>query len=96
MGCLPACTVAWHHHSRHNRGQLRDRARDNTGSLKHFSVLKRDVTTDKEELSKGVHPKIAQEILRHSEISLMMDRYSHILTTIQKYTMDGLNDVFSG
>ena len=46
-------------------------------------------------LSKGVHPKVVQEILGHSEISLTMDTYSHVLPTMQKHTMDGLNDIFS-
>ena len=46
-------------------------------------------------LSKGVHPKIVQEILGHSEISMTMDTYSHVLPTMQKHAMDGLNDIFS-
>ena len=29
--------------------------------------------------SSGVHPKVAQELARHSTISLTMDRYSHVL-----------------
>ncbi len=45
-------------------------------------------------LSKGVHPKIVQEILGHSEISMTMDTYSHVLPTMQKDAMKGLDDFF--
>ena len=34
-------------------------------------------------LSRGVHPKIVQELLGHSQISLTMDMYSHVLPTMQ-------------
>lgn len=47
-------------------------------------------------LSKGVHPKEVQEILGHSEISMTMDTYSHVLPTMQKDAMDWLNDIFGG
>ena len=39
-------------------------------------------------LSKGVHPKVVQEILGHSEISMTLDTYSHVLRTIQRDAMD--------
>ncbi len=45
-------------------------------------------------LSKGVHPKIVQEILGHSEIGMTLDTYSHVLPTMQREAMDGLNDFF--
>ncbi len=45
-------------------------------------------------LSKGVHPKVVQEILGHSEISMTLDTYSHVLPTMQKAAMEGLNDFF--
>ena len=45
-------------------------------------------------LTKGVHPKVVQEILGHSEISMTMDTYSHVLPTMQKDAMDWLNDIF--
>lgn len=45
-------------------------------------------------LSKGVHPKIVQEILGHSEISMTMDIYSHVLPTMQKEAMEKLNQTF--
>ncbi len=45
-------------------------------------------------LSQGVHPKIVQEILGHSEISMTMDVYSHVLPTMQKDAMEKLNQTF--
>jgi integrase len=45
-------------------------------------------------LSKGVHPKVVQEILGHSAINITMDIYSHVLPTMHKEAMDGLNDIF--
>jgi integrase len=47
-------------------------------------------------LSKGVHPKVVQEILGHSEISMTMDTYSHVLPTMKKDAMNELNDIFGG
>lgn len=43
----------------------------------------------------GVHPKVVQEILGHSEISMTLDTYSHVLPTMQKDAMAGLNDFFN-
>jgi integrase len=34
-------------------------------------------------LSAGVHPKVVQERLRHSQISVTLDVYSHVLPTMQ-------------
>jgi integrase len=45
-------------------------------------------------LSMDVHPKIVQEILGHSQISMTMDTYSHVLPTMQKIAMDKLNEAF--
>jgi len=42
----------------------------------------------------GVHPKVVQEILGHSEISMTMDIYSHVLPTMQRDAMDKLNRAF--
>ena len=47
-------------------------------------------------LSMGVHPKVVQEILGHSVISMTMDIYSHVLPTMQQDVMDKLNQVFEG
>jgi integrase len=45
-------------------------------------------------LSEGVHPKVVQEILGHSEISMTMDTYSHVLPTMQKDAMSRLDKLF--
>ncbi len=45
-------------------------------------------------LSLGVHPKVVQEILGHSKISMTMDTYSHVLPMMQKDAMDRLNQAF--
>lgn len=45
-------------------------------------------------LSSGVHPKVVQEILGHSQISMIMDIYSHVLPTMHQDAMDKLNQAF--
>jgi integrase len=45
-------------------------------------------------LSMGVHPKVVQEILGHSQISITMDTYSHVLPSMQQEAMRKLDDVF--
>lgn len=35
-------------------------------------------------LQKGVHPKVVSEILGHSQISLTLDTYSHVLLSLKK------------
>ena len=42
-------------------------------------------------LSLGVHPKVVQELLGHTQISMTMDIYSHTLPTMQKDAMQKLN-----
>lgn len=39
-------------------------------------------------LTMGVHPKVVQELLGHSHISLTMDTYSHVLPSMQRDAMD--------
>lgn len=44
-------------------------------------------------LARGIHPKLVQEQLGHSQISLTLDTYSHVLPALQKEcaaTMDGV------
>ncbi|WP_220201658.1 site-specific integrase [Reticulibacter mediterranei] len=43
-------------------------------------------------LSMGVHPKIVQEILGHSDIGVTMNVYSHVLPSMQKEAMDHWDD----
>jgi integrase len=42
-------------------------------------------------LSMGVHPKVVQELLGHSQISMTMDIYSHVLPSMQKEAMEKIN-----
>ena len=47
-------------------------------------------------LALGVNPKIVQEMLGHTEISMMMDIYSHVLPTMQKEAMQKMNTALWG
>jgi integrase len=35
-------------------------------------------------LKQGIHPKVVQERLGHSQISLTLDTYSHVLPSMQE------------
>lgn len=41
----------------------------------------------------GVHPKVVQEILGHSQISMTMDIYTHALPNMQQEAMNRLNNI---
>lgn len=43
-------------------------------------------------LSMGIHPKVVQELLGHSNISMTMDVYSHVLPSMQQDAISKLND----
>lgn len=45
-------------------------------------------------LSMGVPAKVVQEILGHSQISMTMDIYSHVLPDMQQQAMDKMNELF--
>lgn len=45
-------------------------------------------------LEMNVNPKQVQELLGHSSIIITMDRYSHVLPSMQREMMDQLDDVF--
>lgn len=47
-------------------------------------------------LANGVHAKVVQERLGHSDISETMDRYSHVLPTMQREAANHLGDVIAG
>ena len=47
-------------------------------------------------LSIGVHPKVVQEIVGHSQISMTMDIYSHVLPTMQQEAIAKLNNALQG
>lgn len=42
-------------------------------------------------LNQGVHPKIVSERLGHSNISITLDTYSHVLPGMQEEAMAGLD-----
>jgi len=46
-------------------------------------------------LSLGVHAKIVQELLGHSQISLTLDTYSHVLPSLQEEAVSRLNTLLS-
>ncbi|GCF11814.1 tyrosine-type recombinase/integrase [Dictyobacter arantiisoli] len=46
-------------------------------------------------LSMDVHPKIVQELLGHSNISMTLDTYSHVLPSLQEQAVTRLNTLFS-
>lgn len=43
-------------------------------------------------LSLGIHPKVVQELLGHTQISITMDVYSHLLPGMQKEAMTKLDE----
>src|SRR5436305_1493943 len=47
-------------------------------------------------LGMNVHPKIVQEILGHSQISMTMDIYSHILPTMQEEAAHKIDEALGG
>ncbi|MGB9866589.1 MAG: tyrosine-type recombinase/integrase [Bacillota bacterium] len=46
-------------------------------------------------LKRGVHPKVVQERLGHSSITVTMDIYSHVLPTMQKEAARAVDPIFS-
>src|SRR5260370_27942104 len=46
-------------------------------------------------LSLGIHPKVVQELLGHTQISITMDVYSHVLPGMQQDAMGKLNEALS-
>lgn len=44
-------------------------------------------------MSKGVHPKIVSEMLGHSQISITMDLYSHVLPTMQREAVEAMDEI---
>jgi integrase len=43
-------------------------------------------------LSKGVHPKLVQELLGHSSIEITLDTYSHVLPNMGDAAADAMDD----
>jgi integrase len=46
-------------------------------------------------LAQGVHPKIVQERLGHSDIAMTLNRYSHVTADMQQAAADAFENVFS-
>jgi integrase len=46
-------------------------------------------------LAAGVHPKIVQERLGHSSITMTLDRYSHVSMTMQRDAADVLDTLLT-
>jgi integrase len=46
-------------------------------------------------LSKGVNPKIVQEMLGHANISVTLDTYSHVLPDMQEVAVAAMDEVFT-
>jgi integrase len=46
-------------------------------------------------LGLGVHPKVVQELLGHTQISMTMDIYSHVLPSMQQDAASKLNTLFT-
>jgi integrase len=42
-----------------------------------------------------VHPKIVQERLGHVDISMALNRYSHVTPDMQRLATDALDEAFS-
>jgi len=46
-------------------------------------------------VSKGVHPKLVQELLGHSNVSITLDTYSHVLPGMSNKTASAIDDALS-
>jgi len=42
----------------------------------------------------GVHVKVVQEILGHANVSMTLGIYGHVLPSMQRDAMNGMNDLF--
>lgn len=47
-------------------------------------------------LTKGVHPKVVQELLGHSSIFITLDAYSHVLPNMQEKAVAAMDAIFEG
>lgn len=46
-------------------------------------------------LLKGVNPKVVQEILGHSNVTITLDTYSHVLPDMQEKAVSAMEDALS-
>jgi integrase len=63
---------------------------DEAGRYADFHSLRH--TTGSLLAASGVHPKVAQSIMRHSDINLTMSRYTHVLQGQESKAIEGLPD----
>jgi integrase len=47
-------------------------------------------------VAQGVHPRVVMEVLGHSQISITMDLYAHVLPDVQRDAMDSINTILTG
>ncbi|HEY8694990.1 MAG TPA: hypothetical protein VIR57_19850 [Chloroflexota bacterium] len=47
-------------------------------------------------LGQGIHPKIAAEMLGHSQIAVTLDLYSHVTPTMQRQATEAIDALLSG
>ena len=65
--------------------------RDDSGRVVDFHSLRH--TTGSLLAASGVHPKVAQSIMRHSKIDLTMSRYTHVFTGQVSQAVESLPDL---
>ncbi len=46
-------------------------------------------------LTRGVHPKVVQEMLGHRDISTTLNTYSHVLPTLHRQAADAMDALLS-
>jgi integrase len=46
-------------------------------------------------LQEGIHPKVVQERLGHSQISMTLDTYSHVLHSLQEDAAQKLDELLT-
>ncbi|MCT8978269.1 site-specific integrase [Clostridium sp. CX1] len=87
---------AWDNGSPFRPHYISDIFRDNVKKLKFPKIRFHDLrhTHATIMLSKGVHAKVVSERLGHSNISITLDTYSHVLPNMQKEAVSKINDVF--
>lgn len=67
----------------------------NRAGLPHFNFHSLRHTMASLLLAANVHPKVVQERIGHSSISVTMDTYSHLIPTMQREAADKLNGMFA-
>ncbi len=46
-------------------------------------------------LAQGAHPRVVMEILGHSQMSLTMDTYSHVIPALQREAAKQMDDILN-